>query len=64
MAENDPQDVPQAEPTPTQQTKPAKGKPITIPVPKRDEIEDLLRRSARPVSGEPDKSERPGANGE
>jgi hypothetical protein len=37
------------EPTPkTQQTKPAKGEPIQIPVPKRDEIEELLSRSARP----------------
>jgi hypothetical protein len=37
------------EPTPTQQTKPAKGEPIEIPVPKRDEIEDLLSRAAKPV---------------
>jgi hypothetical protein len=43
MAEDDPLQ----DPTPTQETKPAKGKPITIPVPKRDEIEDLLSRSAR-----------------
>jgi hypothetical protein len=45
MAEDDPKQ----EPKPTQETKPAEGKPIMIPVPKRDEIEDLLSRAARPV---------------
>ena len=43
-------------PEPTQRTQP-KGtdkpgkpyEPITIPVPKRDEIEDLLSRAAKPV---------------
>jgi hypothetical protein len=43
------EDDPQEDPTPTQETKPAKGEPITIPVPKRAEIEDLLSRSARPL---------------
>jgi hypothetical protein len=41
--------VEKQEPPPTQQTKPAKGEPIEIPVPKQDEIEDLLTRSAKPV---------------
>jgi hypothetical protein len=50
------EDQPQREPTFTQATKPAKGKPITIPVPKRDEIEDLLSRAAQPT--------KPGANDE
>ncbi len=48
MAEDDPQQ----EPTPTQQTKPAKGDPIEIPVPKREDIEDLISRAARPTKGD------------
>jgi hypothetical protein len=28
---------------PTQKTRPAKGKPIDIPVPKRDEVLDLMK---------------------
>lgn len=31
---------------PTQQTQPVRGEPITIPVPKREEIEDLIDRAA------------------
>jgi hypothetical protein len=45
MAEDDPQ---QATPK-TQQTKPAKGKPIEIPVPKREDIEGLIDRAAKPL---------------
>lgn len=33
---------------PTQKTRPKKGKPIEISVPKRGEIEGLLKRAARP----------------
>jgi len=33
---------------PTQKTKPKKGKPIEIPVPKRTEIDRLLKKAARP----------------
>jgi hypothetical protein len=32
----------------TQKTQPAKGKPIEIPVPKREDIEQLLKRAAKP----------------
>jgi hypothetical protein len=45
MAENESE----PEPRPTQQTKPAEGEPIEIPVPKRDEIEDLLSQAAKPI---------------
>jgi hypothetical protein len=34
------------DPTPTQKTQPKKGKPISIPVPKRDEVERLISRAA------------------
>jgi hypothetical protein len=33
---------------PTQKTQPAKGKPIDIPVPKREDIERLLTKAAKP----------------
>lgn len=33
---------------PTQQTRPKKGKPIEIPVPKRSEVERLLAKAAKP----------------
>jgi hypothetical protein len=33
----------------TQPTQPKKGKPIEIPIPKREDIEDLLSRAARPL---------------
>jgi hypothetical protein len=56
MAEDDPQQ----DPTPTQETKPAKGKPITIPVPKRDEIEDLLSRAAQQTKTKTEIDERDG----
>jgi hypothetical protein len=49
MADDDQHDA-----EPTQETKPAKGKPIEIPVPKRDQIEDLIDRAAKPLdSGRP-----------
>jgi len=33
---------------PTQKTQPKKGRPIDIPVPKREEIEALLTKAAKP----------------
>ena len=44
MVENDQHDA-----EPKQQTKPAKGEPIEIPVPKREQIEDLIDRAAKPL---------------
>jgi hypothetical protein len=32
----------------TQRTKPAEGKPVTIPVPKRDDVLGALRKVAKP----------------
>jgi hypothetical protein len=32
---------------PTQQTKPAKGKPIEIPVPKKRDVMDFLEKAAK-----------------
>jgi len=54
MAEDDPQNAPEHEPTPTQQTQP-KGrdeqgepaKPVEIPVPRRSAWERVLRRASR-----------------
>jgi hypothetical protein len=34
---------------PTQQTQPAKGEPITIPVPTRGEIDDVLAKVSQPL---------------
>jgi len=34
---------------PTQKSRPKKGKPIEIPVPKRRDFEKLLKRAAKPV---------------
>jgi hypothetical protein len=54
MAENGPQEAPEQEPTPTQQTQP-KGidpktgkpyEPVEIPVPKRSTWDEMLRRAA------------------
>jgi hypothetical protein len=39
---------------PTQRTQPAKGEPITIPVPTRGEIDDAIAKASRPL---PAKSE-------
>jgi len=33
---------------PTQKTKPKKGKPVEIPVPKRSEFDRLLEKAAKP----------------
>jgi hypothetical protein len=33
---------------PTQKTRPKKGKPIEIPVPKRQDFENALKRAAKP----------------
>jgi hypothetical protein len=42
---------------PTQQTKPAKGKPIEIPVPKRGKVMDFLEKVAKtPDPGRSDAS--------
>jgi hypothetical protein len=38
---------------PTQQTRPKKGEPIEIPIPKEDDFEKLVRRAV-PVRLEPD----------
>ncbi len=35
------------QPKPTQQTKPKKGKPIEIPVPKRKDVMDFLEKTAK-----------------
>ena len=32
---------------PTQQTKPKKGEPVTIPVPKRGDVMDFLEKTAK-----------------
>jgi hypothetical protein len=48
---------------PTQLTQPKKGKPIEIPVPKREDIENLLSRSARPLPV-PDEPESHGQDSE
>lgn len=34
----------------TQKTKPKKGDPVEIPVPKRSTIDKLLRRAAQPLA--------------
>ena len=33
---------------PMQKTQPKKGKPVEIPVPKRDDFERLLKRASKP----------------
>jgi hypothetical protein len=33
---------------PTQKTRPKKGKPVEIPVPKRSEFDGLLKKAAKP----------------
>jgi hypothetical protein len=38
---------PQREPKGTQETKPAKGEPIEIPVPKRGDVMDFLEKVAK-----------------
>lgn len=54
MAEND------MEPTPkTQQTKPEKGEPIEIPVPKKADVMDFLEKVAK--TPDPDRSDASGA---
>jgi hypothetical protein len=35
--------------TPKQKTRPKKGKPVEIPVPKRGEFEKLLEKAAKPT---------------
>jgi hypothetical protein len=42
-------------PEPTQQTKPAKGKPVTIPVPKKRDVLDFLQKVA--TTPDPERSE-------
>ena len=41
------------EPEPTQQTKPAKGEPLTIPVPKKGDVLDFLEKVAKTPDPEP-----------
>jgi hypothetical protein len=38
--------VAEKDPNPTQQTKPKKGDPITIPVPKKGDVLDFLEKTA------------------
>ena len=45
---------------PTQETRPVKGEPITIPVPTRDEIDDALAKIAQPLPPQPKKKHRKG----
>ena len=40
--------MPEAKREPTQRTRPKKGKPIEIPVPKRSVFEKLLKRAETP----------------
>ena len=40
---------------PTQKTRPKKGKPIEIPVPRREDFDKLLRKAARSSKGRPAK---------
>lgn len=40
---------------PTQQTKPAKGKPVEIPVPKKDDVMSFLEKAAK--TPDPDRSD-------
>ncbi len=34
---------------PKQKTQPKKGKPIEIPVPKREDVDSLIRKAAKPA---------------
>jgi hypothetical protein len=38
---------------PTQKTQPKKGKPVEIPVPKRSDFDNLLKRAQRPRKENP-----------
>jgi hypothetical protein len=49
--------MPQSDPKPTQQTKPKKGKPVEIPVPKVSTIRAAIRKVAQP--GKPERGKRP-----
>ncbi len=40
-------------PEKSQKTKPKKGKPVEIPVPKREDVESLLKQAAQPPRSEP-----------
>jgi hypothetical protein len=51
--------MPNNEPQPTQQTKPKKGRPIEIPVPKKGDVMDFLEKAAR--TPDPDRSEASGS---
>jgi hypothetical protein len=46
---------------PTQQTKPAKGKPLTIPVPTHEDFDEFVKKVAGPPRGRkrPDGSDSP-----
>lgn len=45
---------------PTQQTQPAEGEPIEIPVPTREAIDDAIAKVSRPVPPKPAKKHRKG----
>lgn len=45
-------------PKQTQKTQPKKGKPVEIPVPKRDTIDRLLRKAAKPLKDDDSDSTR------
>jgi hypothetical protein len=38
---------------PTQKTRPKKGKPVEIPVPKRNAFDKLLKKAAQPLRRKP-----------
>lgn len=47
--------MPRKQSEPTQYTQPAKGEPIEIPVPTRDEIDQALAKIAQPLPPKPKK---------
>jgi hypothetical protein len=59
------------DPNPTQQTKPKKGEPVTIPVPKKRDVMDFLEKTAKlpdpdrakPDPHKPEQVEEPGLAG-
>ena len=40
---------------PTQETQPAEGEPITIPVPTREEVDDAFAKVTKPLPAKPKK---------
>jgi hypothetical protein len=48
-----------SEPNQIQQTKPKKGEPITIPVPKKDDVMDFLEKTAKTPVQKPQEGAEP-----